>query len=156
MTDVPHPLGSNHERRITVTCRHIDKLLAEMENALNVSTSRLAFPEYAPDLSPAQRRGVEDYIARIRKQLVGALEGEGIERPPAEIPVSRTLHAHLTFVEIAVEELRPQYMRGYGDVSPAAAAELNRIAEELQQLVRQFHQYLNRCMTSTERNGATC
>ncbi len=53
MTSGSNSLNSNHERRLSVTCRHIDKLLAEMESALNVSTSKLAFPQYAPDLSPA-------------------------------------------------------------------------------------------------------
>jgi hypothetical protein len=121
-------LNSNHERRLSVTCRHIDKLLAEMEGSLNISASKLAFPHYSSDLSPAQRRVIEDYIGRIRAQLVRVLDGQGIERPAADIPVSRSLHSHLTFVDIAAEELKPEYMRGYGEVPPAAAVELNGIA----------------------------
>ena len=141
MTD---SLNSNHERRLSVTCRHIDKLLAEIESTLNVSASKLAFPQYVPDLSPAHRRVIEDYISRIRAQLVRVLDGQGIERPPADIPVSRSLHSHLTFVDIAVEELKPEYMRGYGEIPSAAAVELNGIAGELQGLVRQLDQYLMR------------
>ena len=156
MTDVPNSLSSNHERRLTVTCRHIDKLLGEMESALNISTSKLAFPEYAPDLSPAQRRAIEDYISRIRVQLVEMLDGLGIERPAADVPVSRSLHSHLTFVDIAVEELKPRYMRGYGQVSPQAAIQLDRIAADLQELVAEFHRYLNRCTAELERKKATC
>ncbi len=137
-------LNSNHERRLTVTCRHIDKLLADMESTLNVSASKLAFPQYAPDLTSAQRRVIEDYIGRIRAQLVRVLDGQNIERPPADIPVTRSLHSTLTFVDIAVEELKPEYMRGYGEVPPAAAVELNGIAGELQGLVRQLDHYLTR------------
>jgi hypothetical protein len=73
-------LNSNHERRLSVTCRHIDRLLAEMESVLNISASKLAFPQYALDLSPAQRRVVEDYISRIRTQLVRVLDGQMTER----------------------------------------------------------------------------
>ena len=144
MTNGSSSLNSNHERRLSVTCRHIDKLLAEMESTLNVSASKLAFPQYAPDLSPAQRRVIEDYIGRIRAQLIRVLDGQGMERPPADIPVSRSLHSYLTFVDIATEELKPEYMRGYGEVPPAAAVELNGIAGELQGLVRQLDQYLMR------------
>jgi len=115
-----------------------------MESALNVSTSKLAFPQYVPDLSPAQRRVIEDYIGRIRAQLIRVLDGQGMERPTADIPVSRSLHSYLTFVDIATEELKPEYMRGYGEVPPAAAVELNGIAGELQGLVRQLDQYLMR------------
>ena len=127
-----------------MTCRHIDKLLAEMESTLNVSASKLAFPQYAPDLTPAQRRVIEDYISRIRAQLIRVLDGQGVERPSADIPVSRALHVNLTFVDIAAEELKPEYMSGYGQVPQAAAVELNGIAGELQGLVRQLDQYLMR------------
>lgn len=144
MTHESNSLNSNHERRLSVACRHINKLLAEMESALNVSTSKLAFPQYAPDLSPARRRVIEDYIGRIRAQLIRVLDGQGMERPTADIPVSRSLHSYLTFVDIATEELKPEYMRGYGEVPPEAAVELNGIAGELQGLVRQLDQYLMR------------
>ncbi|MGA8439058.1 MAG: dynamin family protein [Candidatus Sulfotelmatobacter sp.] len=142
MTGRPNWLNSNHERRLSVTCRHIDKLLAEMESTLNVSASKLAFPQYASDLGPAQRRVIEDYISRIRAQLIRVLHGQGMERPPADIPVSRALHVNLTFVDIAAEELKPEYMGGYGEVPQAAAVELNGIAGELQGLVKQLDQYL--------------
>jgi GTP-binding protein EngB required for normal cell division len=137
-------LNSNHERRLSVTCRYIDKLLADMESILSVSSSRLAFPQYIPDLTSVQRRVVEDYIGRIRAQLIRVLDGQNIERPSADIPVGRSLHSTLTFVDIAVEELKPEYMRGYGEVPPQAAVELNGIAGELQGLVRQLDHYLMR------------
>lgn len=137
-------LNSNHARRLSVTCRHIDKLLGDMESALRVSDSKKAFPEYLLDITPAQRRVIEDHIARIRAQLIRVLDGQGIERPGASIPVSRSLHTVLTFVAIAAEELQPKYMRGYGEIPPAAAIELNGIAAELLSLSNQLDQYITR------------
>lgn len=144
MTDESISLNPSHHRRLSVTCRHVDKLLADMESALNGSTSRLAFPQYVHDVSPGQRRVIEDYIGRIRAQLVRVLDGQGIDRPPADIPVSRSLHSYITFVTIAAEELKPEYMRGYGEMPAAAAVELSGIASELQGLVRQLDHYLIR------------
>lgn len=135
-------LNSNHVRRLSVTCRHIDKLLADMENALAVANSKQAFPEYLSDVTPAQRRVIEDYIARMRVQLARVLDGHGIERPEPFIPVSRCLHTALTFIRIAADELQPKYMRGYGEISTAAATELNRIALELMGLTTQFDDYV--------------
>jgi hypothetical protein len=135
-------LNSNQARRLSVTCRHIDKLLADMENALAVATSRQAFPEYLSDVAPSQRQVIEDYIARMRVQLARVLDGLGIERPEPFIPVSRCLHTALTFIRIAAEELQPRYMRGYGEVSPAAATDLNRIALELMSLTTEFDDYV--------------
>ena len=137
-------LNANHRRRLTVTCQYIDKLLADMETTLHVSQSRMAFPHYVPDLSPQQRRVVEDYIRRIRAQLIRVLDGQDIERPPADIPESRSLHTNLTFVDIAAEELKPEYMRGYGEVPSQSAVELNGIAGELKGLVKQLDQFLMR------------
>lgn len=137
-------LNSNHARRLSVTCRHIDKQLADMENALNVVSSKNAFPEYLSDIMPVQRRVIENYIARIRAQLARVLDGQGIERPEPSIPVSRSVHTSLTFIAIAAEELQPKYMRGYGELPPAAAVELNGIAGELLGLVGQLDQYVMR------------
>jgi len=147
VSDSANTLNSNHQRRLAVTCRYIDKLLAEMESSLNISASKLAFPQYSADLSPMQRKVIEDYISRIRAQLVRVLDGQGMERPTADIPVSRSLHANLAFVDIAAEELKPEYMRGYGEVPRQAAIELNGIAGELQGLVRQLDHYLMRGAT---------
>lgn len=144
MAERENSLNSNHERRLSVTCRYIDKLLADMENTLNASSSKVAFPQYIADISPAQRRVIEDYVTRIRSQLVRVLDGQGMERPQPDIPVSRSLHSTLTFIDIAAEELKPEYMRGYGEVPGTAALELNGIAGELQGLVRQLDRYLTR------------
>ena len=70
------------------------------------------------------------------------LDGQHIECQQADIPVARSLHSTLTFVIITVEELRPEYMRGYGEVPPQAAVELNSIAGELQGLVGESDRYL--------------
>jgi hypothetical protein len=148
-------LNSSHQRRLSVTCRYIDKLLADMESSLNVSASKVAFPQYVLDISPSQRRIIEDYISQIRARLIRVLEGQGIERPPADIPVSRSLRVNLNFVDIAAEELKPEYMRGYGEVPLAAAVELNGIAAELKSLARQLGQYLTRGSTG-ERKRTAC
>jgi hypothetical protein len=137
-------LNSNHARRLSVTCRHIDRLLADMETALAVADSKRAFPEYLSDVTAVQRRAIEEHIARMRVQLGRVLDGQGIERPEPFIPVSRCLHTALTFIRIAAEELQPRHMRGYGEVSLGAGTALNRIALELMNLATQFDDYVTR------------
>ena len=147
MTNRSNSLSPNHERRISVTFRYIDKMLKDMEDSVHASTSKMAFPQYVQDINPEQGVVIEEHIGRIRAHLVRALERQGIARPPADTPVSRSLHAILIFVEIAVEELKPQYMRGYGEIAAGAAAELNNVSEELRNLVQQLDQYLARVTT---------
>lgn len=135
-------LNKNHVRRLRITCEHIDDLLCRIEEALYVSTSKAAFPHYTPDLSPAQQRTIEDYIARIRAQLVRVLDGQGISRDRRTIPVSRAIAATLVSVDISVEELRPKYMRGFGNLAGSAPADLDGIAGELKTLVTRLDRLL--------------
>lgn len=136
-------LNPYQANRLRITCQYIDKLLAEIEEILNSANSKSPFPRYATDVLPAQRRTIDDYVARIRAQLVRILEGQGIAREKPSIPMSRAVHVHLGAIDIAVEELEPKYMRGYGDVPQNAATELKGIVAELSGLVHHFDRYLS-------------
>jgi GTP-binding protein EngB required for normal cell division len=128
-------LNESQARRLLVSCRYVDQLLSDIEAILNVAASKAAFPKYVADVSPAQRRTIEEYIARIRAQLGRILAGQGIAAGAPGIPAARAVRVALGSIEIAVEELKPKYMRGYGDVPSAVALELNGIVGELEGLV---------------------
>jgi len=53
-----------------------------------------------------------------------------------------------TFVDIAVEELRPSYMRGSGAVPEDAVSELNGVVHELRSLVTGMERYLKHELTT--------
>ena len=135
-------LNEHQRRRLLVTCRHVDGMLSEIEAVLNQSASKAAFPKYVPDIPPAQRRTIEDYIARLRAQLKRALEGQEIGSPPPSISAAHAVHISLQFIDVSVEELKPRYMRGYGEVPPRAVIELNGIVGELQGLLSKLDRYL--------------
>ncbi len=140
---VRETLNPYQGNRLRVTCQYIDKVLGEIEEILNTAKSKAAFPRYSDDVLPAQRRTIEDYIARVRAQLIRVLDGQGIDRGKPFVPASRALHVHLGAIDIAVEELKPEYMRGYGAVPENVARELNGIVGELSALVSRFDHYLS-------------
>lgn len=135
-------LNSPQQRRLRITCEYVDKLLSDIENGLHAAESKSPFPRYINDISPLQKKIIEDYIARIRKRLVSALDGQGIERNPPSIPFSRSIHTAATFMDISIHELRPKYMRGYGELSAAAETELNGIVGELAGMIAKLDQVL--------------
>jgi GTP-binding protein EngB required for normal cell division len=135
-------LNEFQARRLRVTCQYIDELLGEIGEILHVSSSKAAFPRFLPDIAPAQSRTIEDYLERLRAQLVRVLDGQGIPREKPAIPASRAVHVALGTIDIAVEELKPHYMHGYGDLPEAAATELNGIVGELRSLVSKLDRYL--------------
>ena len=136
-------LNESQARRLRVTCQYIDKVLTDVEGILNTAASKAAFPRYSSDIAPVQRRTVEDYVTRIRAQLIRVLEGQGIPSEEPQIPASRAVHVMLGAVDIAVEELKPKYMRGYGEVPESVAMELNGIVGELAGLVSRLDGYLS-------------
>ena len=144
MTVVPDPdsLNEHQVRRLRITCEHIDELLSDIEGILNESASLAAFPSYTADIAPVQQKTIEDYIARIRARLIRVLEGQEIPRKPPWVSASRAINGRLAGIDIAAEELKPKYMRGFGEVSDTTATELNGIAGELQALVARLEKYL--------------
>ncbi len=136
-------LNESQAQRLRVTCQYIDKALGDVENILNATTSKAAFPRYSTDINPAQRGTIEDYIARVRAQLVRVLEGQAIVPEKPSIPASRAVHVMLGAIDIAAEELKPKYMRGYGPVPESVATELNGIAAELSGLMDRFDRFVS-------------
>jgi len=127
-------LNEHHLRRLLVSCQYIDQMLSEIENILNFSHSKAAFPKYFIDTPPARQRVLEHHIARIRQQLVRLANDHGLVHEPS-IPAPRAIHSILSVIQISAEELNPRYLRGYGPVPEAAAARLKPLVRELQELV---------------------
>jgi hypothetical protein len=143
MTRPSEQLNEQQQTRLRVTCQYIDKLLSDVEDILHSTSSRSPFPRYGLDIGPAQIRIVEDYIQRLRLQLVRTLAWQDIKPIPRDIPATRAIMSNLNFVDIAIEELKPRYMRGYGAVPEAELSELNGV-HELRALVTGTERYLNR------------
>lgn len=135
-------LNQNQQRRLRISCQYIDKLLVDIEEILHQATSQSPFPRHVIDVSPAQIRMLEDYIRRIRSQLVHAIAWQNMKPEPSDIPATRALLSYLTFIDIAIEELKPKYMRGYGAVAEDAVDELNGVVHELRSAVDAMQGYL--------------
>ncbi len=135
-------LNANQRQRLLITCKHVDKLLWDIEATLNAASSRSIFPLYLGDVNHEQRTAIERSVARIRSHLLGVLSRQSLTPEQPNISAAHSIHVNLTFVEIAIAELAPRYMRGYGPVSDKAAADLNDIVAELQSEVDALAQYV--------------
>ena len=137
-------LNSHHQRRLRATFQHIDNMLSEIDALVNPRDSGALFPRYAVDLAPSQCVLLQRGIAEIRAGLVQAIKDNNVAVAPPSISAVQAIRGALTFIDIAVTELRPRYMRGYGAVPPEAAAQLDRTADQLEQLVHQVGALMSR------------
>jgi GTP-binding protein EngB required for normal cell division len=141
-------LNEYQKSRLRITCHYIDRLLADVEDVLHAATSQSPFPRFAVDVSPAQIRVLEDYIRRFRSELVHAIAWQHLKPEPPDIPATRAVLTNLAFVDIALEELKPSYMRGYGPVPDDAVTELNGVIHELRSLVTSMEHFLKQELTT--------
>jgi len=138
----PAQLNENQQRRLYITCSYIDKLLGEIEQVLHETASPSPFARHVTDITPVQARVLEDHIRRLREQLLRTLDWQQMKPELPEIPATRSVLTHLEFIDIAVEELKPKYMRGSGTVPADAVDELNGVAHELRSIVQSMQRYI--------------
>jgi len=138
----PGKLNEAQQRRLSITCEYIDKLLSDTEHVLHQAASQSPFPRYIVDVNPAQTRALEDHIRRLRIQLLRALDWQHLRAHQPDIPATRAVLVNLNFIDIAIEELRPKYLRGSGPVPEDAVRELNGVVHELRTLVEGMERYV--------------
>ena len=148
MTRRAGELNEHQKTRLRITCQYIDKLLRDIENILHAATSESPFPRVIVDINPAQIRVIEDHIRRLRSQLVRTIAWQQMKPEPPNIPATRAILTNLTFVDIAIEELKPHYMKGSGHVPEDAVSELNGVVYELRSLVGGMERYLKQELTT--------
>lgn len=138
----PGQLTVTQQRHLRVSCQYVDRLLSDIESVLHAAGSKSPFPRYVVDITPAQSEVIEDHIRRMRSQLVRTLAWQHMEPQPPEIPATRAVLTDLSFVDIAIEEMKPSYMLGYGAVPEDAVQELNGVIDELRSLVDGMQGYV--------------
>jgi hypothetical protein len=147
-------LNEPQQRRLIITCKYIDGLLCDIENALHSAASQSPFPRYVVDVTPAQAQKIEDHIRQIRIQLLRTLDWQRMKPEPPEIEVTRLITTDLAFVDIAIEELKPRHLRGCGTVPEDAVDQLNQVIRELGSMVKSMESYI-RQEAGTKTAGAT-
>jgi len=135
-------LNSSQSLHLLTSCKYVDQLLSEIEGILSASGSKSPFPKYRGGLSPVQIKVAQDYIARIRAQMVHVLQNQGITLPEAPFEARRTIRVNLEFADIAFDECRPAVMRGYGELPASLVPELNGLVQEMKGVLRRLSTYL--------------
>lgn len=135
-------LNESHVRHIISNFQYADKLLSEIEAVLTATASKSVFPKYVPDVTPAQIKAIEDYIARIRAQLVRVLASFGITPPAAQTGSIHAIRVTLAFIRIAIEESAPRHLAGYGPVPESLIPELEGLSNELEGVVAKLDRLL--------------
>lgn len=144
MDDAREPSHLNPSQRLHLltSCQYADKLLSEIEATLTASQAKSPFPRFKADISAAQAKVVQDYIARVRAQLVRILDSQGVPIPEPRIGSVHSIRVTLGFVDIAFDECRPKRMSGYGELADAGAIEIDGLVDEMKGIVSRLSSYM--------------
>ncbi len=135
-------LNESHQRRITITFRSVDEMLTEAVQLLDPMQAQSPFSENIPDATPVQHKVIADYAARTRARMREILQECGVKLPAPHISSIWAARTLFTSADIAVEELRPQYMTGFGELPEDTAKELETVVSEVLDLLTRMESFL--------------
>lgn len=134
-------MNENHQRHLLVTLRHLDHLLSGAEQALAGSLS--PFAEYTQDSTPVQRQVVHDHIERVRATLLRVLADLELPRPAPVCGALWAARGQITFASIAIAEMEPKRLHGYGALSESDTRKVERAVAELNAALEPLSAFLD-------------
>jgi GTP-binding protein EngB required for normal cell division len=135
-------LNEYHQLRLRVTFQHIDAVLTEVEHILVDSVSDSPFNRYNSDTAPIQQKVAHEYVLRIRATMTRILKAQQIPFGKPHCGSRWAANTALLYAAVAVDELDPDRLRGYGRISDAGDDFLETIRAELHSLIAKLQTYL--------------
>jgi len=135
-------LSEPQRRSITVTLANIERGLLQLRDELRRSPTEGALARHCEPLPREQAPLIDALISKIQRKLQSL--GDRLKLEPQEEPQLRTILAMLVLANVNIEEIKPRYLRGYGAVDPATAEFLNAELPELQSLVLELANLLDK------------
>jgi hypothetical protein len=134
-------LSENHQRKILSTFQYVHRLFEDSQRILD-SANRSPLAVYRSDLSEADMRHLSAGVEQIRSQMVAVLERFQVNKASSEVFASGAVLTILRKIAMAFTEILTRNMRGFGEVDPETARELNQAINQLIQSVDQLRHSL--------------
>ena len=129
------PLGEAHRRQVLQAFLAIHRRLAELEALASHAARPSPFSQYVNDLSPAEVRVLLDHFARIRDAMRAHLEEQSIPLDRRRTSVRWAFQTGLMQVQVDIDDMRPERLKGYGPLDESAIDAVRRIQDDLTRLL---------------------
>jgi GTP-binding protein EngB required for normal cell division len=135
-------LNESQTRSIKSALLDVHQRMAELEALIAPLGPPSPFSRHVNDLAPTEAKVLRDHFAQIRTAMLVNLKEFDIPLDVRPTSLRWALQTAISFISIAVEELRPSRLRGYGKLAPEAVAQTNRLCDDLTRLVDRLAAYL--------------
>ena len=122
--------------------RHLEEMFRSALDELDESRDSGLFVRAKCDVTPAQRQVLQGYLRQLRFLIQRFMQAQSLRdgsEPPSSLWSFQTM---LRFAHIAAEEMRPQYLRGYGTVDPDTGQASEAFVAQVQSLLGKAGAYL--------------
>jgi len=147
--------NESHKSYLRATFTYVDELLLEVQRILERDKTISPFSRYLPDATPIQQKVIADCAARVRAEMLASVRAYQANSPQLNVSAVWAARCALQAAQIAIEELEPDRMRGYGELSESALKDLNGLASRLLNLLNQMQFYLAQS-TAEHNQAANC
>lgn len=123
--------ASVHRQHLGVAFRHLDETLEEVLRLLGAPAGTPLFERTRDDVDPIVRERARRAVDAVRDELrtFMALHDMRIDKPGTG--ATHAARARLALALVGATELEPRYLRGYGELTAAEAAELAALSERI-------------------------
>jgi hypothetical protein len=125
----------SQRRDVLNTFRHVDDLLWRVERVLATASDKSPLQPYANDITSEQGKHYRALVAQVREAMERILKSNDIHDQHAPIRATHAVNTGFLLASVAVEELRPKHLRGYGKVSDNDAQAIEQLVDDLQGLL---------------------
>ncbi len=133
----------NHQRYFVSQFKTVDKLLSEALANLRTADDGRLFVTHVADASAEQRQVLSDDVAQLRFLLRRFMQAQNFRDAQSPVSAVWSFRVAASFASTAVEELRPAYLRGYGEVDAESLRAAERLVADLKSLLRRMTNYLD-------------
>jgi len=137
-------LNESQQRYLLSRLRSIEEMLSEAAEQLEPREESRVFTRIDADATSSQRKTLADFLGQLRFALRRFMLSQALHDEGRRVSGLWSFRTSISFAQIAAEELRPSYWRGYGEVDPEAAGAAERCAAELATLLRRLEDYIVR------------
>lgn len=135
-------LSDLHKRSLAFSCLNLHERLADIEAQLLQAEEASPFSRLVPDLTPVERRVVSDGFGQIRALMLSLLKSNDIPLEVDRISLRWAALTALLHVQVALADMRPEQLRGYGEITPEGGTIAYEFEQELSRAVNQVVHYL--------------
>jgi hypothetical protein len=125
----------SQKRNVLNTFRHVDDLLWRVERVLATAGEQSLLQRCENDITSEQRKQYRALVEQVREAMERILKSNDIHDKHAPIRATHAVNTGFLLASVAVEELRPKHLRGYGKVSDNDAQGIERLVDDLQELL---------------------